>query len=113
MQEYRFQIGLPQRDIYEFMSGVGSVVEQSSNFSRMLNGEPSRAVVEDSAAFFHPGKHALVRSPEAGKHLAARGKSVAHQLFLRSQSNNAPMIDDGDAIAQPLRLFHVVCRVDH
>src|ERR1700693_3986897 len=110
MQEDRFQIGFPQRDVYEFMSGLGSGVEQSSDFSRMLNGEPCRTVVEESAAFSHPNKAALVRIPESGNDLAAGRKSVVHKLLLGPHGNDAPVINDGNSIAQPFRLFHVVCR---
>ena len=60
------------------------------------------------SALFHPGHDALVGVFESRQHLAARRESVVHQFILGPQGDDASVIDDGDSIAQPLGLFHVV-----
>src|SRR5208282_3393313 len=95
------------------MSLFGRRLEQSGNFSRMINGELCRTVFVESSTLFYPGGHPVVRLRESCQHLAAGSESILYQFILGSERNDAPMIDDRDAIAEPLRFLHVVGCINH
>src|ERR1035441_1698765 len=105
MQENRLQIGPPQRYIHQFEARAGGVVEQAGNQSGIFDGEFSGAIQQASCVLLDPCSDHAGRSVKVRQYLAARRENVLYKLFMGALGDDAAVIDDGDAITEPLRLL--------
>src|SRR5664279_5806611 len=108
MEKDRLQIGPPQRHVKQFKASLDGVVKQSGNLRWMVDGELRRAVDKAPRMMLDPCVDRGGCAGKARQHLAARSKGAVNQFFIGSGSDDVAVVDDCNAIAEPLRLLHVM-----
>src|SRR5262252_2643327 len=72
-----------------------------------------RCVAHSAApAALHPLSGQFGGTLKSGQYFATRAECPLHQFLIAARGDNATVVHDGDAVAEALRLLHVMRRVD-
>jgi len=108
VEEDRFEVGAAEGEIFEVEARGGGGVEEAGEIGGVVDGELGGGVLEGAAMGGGPDGECWGRVTEAGDHLCGGGETVLDEGLVGVEGDDAPVVDDGDAVGEALGLFHVV-----